>query len=138
MASSMTEARTITLGEKSIALMPIPLGRVRKLPVVCSRLYRSFALGLMDDAASDDILKVLSLGTGLTEAELDAIPATFPQLREAVDAIMDVAGLKPVAAGGASSGEVLSPATTQSAGGMTSTPTSSPVPDGPGTTLTSE
>lgn len=133
----MSTPRTITLGEKVIEVPPMPLGRVRKLPVVCNRLYKSFALGIMDEAASDDILKVLSLGTGMTEADLDDLPATYPQLQHAIDVIVDVAGLKPKGDGGMTTGEALPPATTQTAGGMTSTPTSSLAQDGTGTTLTS-
>lgn len=130
--------RTIVLGDREFPIPPLPLGRVRKLPVVCNRLYQSFALGIMDDKASDDILKVLALGTGLSEAELDLLPATYPQLQAALEVIVEVAGLKPKEEGGASTGEALSPAATQNAGGMTSTPTSLPAPDGPGTTLTGE
>lgn len=134
----MAEARTITLGERQIPVPPIPLGRVRKLPVVCSRIYAKFATGTFDDALSDDILTVLALGTGLTAAELDEIPAEFPQLQEAVDTIVQVAGLKPKdSPEAAKPGEASAPATTQTAGGTTSTPTSTPELAGPGTTSTS-
>lgn len=133
----MTTNREITLGTVQIPVPPIPLGRVRKLPIVCNRIYKAFALGIMDDAVSDDILQVIVLGTGLPAAELDAMPATFEQLREAVDVITDVAGLKAKGGGQAvPEGEAQAPAVTLTAGGTTSTLTSSPAPAGPGTTST--
>lgn len=134
----MAEARIITLGDRDIPVPPIPLGRVRKLPVVCTRIYAAFAAGLYDEALSDDILKVLSLGTGISEAELDLIPAEHHQLETAIGVIVEVAGLKPKGSQEAAKpGEGQTPATTQTAGGTTSTPTSTPEPAGPGTTSTS-
>lgn len=134
----MADTRTITLGDRQIPVPPIPLGRVRKLPVVCTRIYAKFAAGIFDDALSDDILKVLALGTGMSEAELDEVPAEFPQLQEAVDTIVQVAGLKTKGSPEAAKpGEGSTPATTQIAGGTTFTPTSTPEPAGPGTTSTS-
>lgn len=119
---TMAEPRKITLGEREIPVPPIPLGRVRRLPVVCTRVFKAFALNVMDDAVADDILLVLHLGTGIPLEELDAIPAQYDQLADAIDTIADVAGLKPKgAAGAAQPGEALTPATTQSAGGTTST-----------------
>ena len=131
------QERKITLGTVDIPVPPIPLGRVRKLPIVCNRIYKAFALGLMDDAVSDDIMQVLVLGTGKTVQELDAMPATFEQLQGAVEVITDVAGLKKKASGKAvPEGEALPPAETLTAGGTTSMPTSSPAPAGLGTTST--
>lgn len=130
--------REITLGTVAIPVPPIPLGRVRKLPVVCNRIYKAFALGIMDDAVSDDIVLVISLGIGKPVAEIDEMPATFEQLQQAVEVITEVAGLQRKDAGKAvSEGEALPPAEIPTAGGMTSTPTSSLAPDGPGTTSTS-
>lgn len=120
----MTDIRSIKLGEQSIPLPPIPLGRVRKLPVICNRVYAAFAIGVMDDAVADDILQILVLGTGMTAQELDAIPAEYDQLQVAVEVICEVAGLKAKSSGEAGpKGGGLTPATTQSAGGTTSTPT---------------
>lgn len=134
----MSQERTITLGTTAIPVPPIPLGRVRKLPVVCNRVYAAFAVNVLDDAVSNDIVLILSLGLGLPVEELDAMPATFDQLKDAIDVIVDVAGLKPKGGAGAvPPGEALPPAAILTAGGMTTTPTSSPAPAGPGTTSTS-
>jgi hypothetical protein len=120
----MTDVRTIKLGGREIPIHPIPLGRVRRLPVVCNRVYRAFGAGVIDDAVTDDIMLVLHLGTGLSLEDLDNTPAGFDELTEAISVITEVAGLKPKPVHGAAVlGGEQPPAMTPSAGGMTSTPT---------------
>lgn len=89
------EKQTITLGEASLDISAVPLGRLKQLVPSFNRAGRAFILGTVDEAAMDDVVKVLAAGTGLTVAQIEAMPATFPQLMEAVDKIATVCGLKP-------------------------------------------
>jgi len=87
--------QTITLGDVSLLVAAIPLGRLRKIVVTFNAVGRAFAQGAVDEAVLDQVFVLLSLGTGKPVAELEEMPGTYPQLLEAVNVIADVCGLRP-------------------------------------------
>lgn len=99
---------TILLGEQTIEVAPIPLGRLKKLLPAFNRAGLAFKNGRLDEVVFDDIVLVLSAGTGLSVAEVEELPATMEQLSAALEVVAKVAGLETkVTAMGASSGEGL-------------------------------
>ena len=84
---------TITLGEQTIEVAPIPLGRLKKLLPAFNRAGMAFKNGRLDEVVFDDIVLVLSAGTGLTVPEVEALPATMDQLSAALEVVAKVAGL---------------------------------------------
>lgn len=85
----------ITLGGQRIEIAPIPLGKLRKLIPAFAKAGFALAAGTADEAAFDDIMQILSMGTGKSAEELEAMPATFPEIIEAVGVIAGVCGLAP-------------------------------------------
>jgi len=115
---------TITLGEQTIEVAPIPLGRLKKLLPAFNRAGVAFKNGRLDEVVFDDIVLVLSAGTGLAVPEVEALPATIEQLSVALEVVAKVAGLDTkvnVLGEGAASLAVL-PGTPGVTAGTTSTP----------------
>jgi hypothetical protein len=117
---------TITLGEQTIEVAPIPLGRLKKLLPAFNRAGLAFKNGRLDEVVFDDIVLVLSAGTGLTVPEVEALPATMDQLSAALEVVAKVAGLDTkvgaMGEGLASSAAVVAMANTPGTPGVTSTP----------------
>ena len=123
---------TITFGEQTIEVAPIPLGRLKKLLPAFNRAGMAFKNGRLDEVVFDDIVLVLSAGTGMTVPEVEALPATIEQLSVALEVVAKVAGLETKVAGlGAAMGEGLAssaavppgtPGTAEATLGATSTP----------------
>jgi len=112
---------TITLGTQTIEVAPIPLGRLKKLLPAFTRAGMAFKIGRLDEVVFDDIVLVLSAGTGMSVEEVELLPATMEQLSAALEVVAKVAGLetKPVALGEVAASSVSVPPGTP---GMTSTP----------------
>jgi hypothetical protein len=120
----MSEKNCVSFAGKSLPVHALPLGKVLQLLLASNRLRERFATGTFDLAATEDMILIVSLGTGIDMAELDKMPGTLLELESAMETVMQVAGLVSAKnAEGASTGEALQPATTQSAGLTTSTPT---------------
>lgn len=96
------QPKTITLGDQQFEVAPIPMGRLKKLVPAFNRAGRAFVAQVVDEVVFDDILAVLSAGTGKPIAELEAVAATMPQMTAAVAVVAEVAGL---GAASAQSGE---------------------------------
>jgi hypothetical protein len=97
---------TILLGEQTIEVAPIPLGRLKKLLPAFNRAGLAFKNGRLDEVVFDDIVLVLSAGTGLTVPEVEELPATMEQLSAALEVVAKVAGLETKVTGlGAAVGE---------------------------------
>ena len=90
----MTEFPVITLGQRTLAVRPLPLGKLRRLVPAFNRAGRAFALGSADDAAFDDVFAILSEATELPVKDIEAIPGTWQQLMAAIDTVAGVCGLK--------------------------------------------
>jgi hypothetical protein len=120
----MIEVKTVTFAGHALPVLPLPLGVVRRLLVVSNRLRESISSGTLTDATTEDMILIVSLGTGVSVAELDAMPGTMTELEGAMETVVQLAGLvSRKDAGGGKLGEAMAPATTQSAGLTTSTPT---------------
>ncbi|KRB18648.1 hypothetical protein [Rhizobacter sp. Root16D2] len=121
---------TITLGEQTIEVAPIPLGRLKKLLPAFNRAGLAFKNGRLDEVVFDDIVLVLSAGTGKTVEEVELLPATMEQLSAALEVVAKVAGLETkvgaMGEGQASSAAVVAaanmPGTPGAIPGATSTP----------------
>jgi len=85
---------TIILGEQTIEVAPIPLGRLKKLLPAFNRAGLAFKSGRLDEVVFDDIVLVLSAGTGKSIEEVEAMPATIEQLSVALEVVAKVAGLE--------------------------------------------
>lgn len=125
--------KTITLAGRELPVQELNFAQLKRLLPAINRTARAMAIGNLDEAAMDDMGTVLSAGTGLPPAELDALPIKGSELAAAFQAIVDLAGLGPKQEA-AKSGEAEPVATGT---GTTSTPISPPVSAGPGETSTS-
>ena len=90
---------TILLGEQTIEVAPIPLGRLKKLLPAFNRAGLAFKNGRLDEVVFDDIVLVLSAGTGMSVEEVELLPATMEQLSAALEVVAKVAGLETKVAG---------------------------------------
>ena len=125
---------TITLGGREIPIQELTFAQLKRLMPAVNRVARSMAIGDLNEAAMDDMGTVLSAGTGLPAAELDALPIKGSELAAAFQAIVNLAGLGPKE-DGAKSGEAVAVANPGT--GTNSMPTSPPASAGPGETSTS-
>jgi len=108
----MIEVKTVTFAGHALPVLPLPLGVVRRLLVVSNRLRESISSGTLTDATTEDMILIVSL------------PGTMTELEGAMETVVQLAGLvSRKDAGGGKLGEAMAPATTQSAGLTTSTPT---------------
>jgi len=96
---------TITLGTQSIEVAPIPLGRLKKLLPAFNRAGMALKVGRLDEVVFDDIVLVLSAGTGKAVEEVETFPATIDQLSVALAVVAKVAGLEAQQAGASVLGE---------------------------------
>lgn len=124
---------TITLAGRELPVQELNFAQLKRLLPAINRTARAMAIGNLDESAMDDMGTVLSAGTGLPPAELDALPIKGSELAAAFEAIVELAGLGPKQ-DAAKPGEEGAVATGT---GTTSTPISPPVSAGPGETLTS-
>ena len=123
----------IILGEQAIEVAPIPLGRLKKLLPAFNRAGVAFKNGRLDEVVFDDIVLVLSAGTGMSVEEVELLPATMEQLSDALEVVAKVAGLETkvsalgpsvgAAVGeGVASSAAIQPGTPALIPGVTSTP----------------
>jgi len=96
---------TIILGGQTIEVAPIPLGRLKKLLPAFNRAGMALKVGRLDEVVFDDIVLVLSAGTGKAVDEVEAMPATIAQLSVALEVVAKVAGLDPQQGGANALGE---------------------------------
>lgn len=86
---------TITLAGREFPVQELNFAQLkRQLPAI-NRVARAMAIGNLDEAAMDDMGTVLSAGTGLPPAELDALQIEGSELAAAFAAIVNPAGLGP-------------------------------------------
>lgn len=123
---------TIHLGGRALEIAPVPLGRLKRLIPAIGRAQLAIVGGVLDESLFDDVIAVISAGSGLSVAEVEALPGTLEEIAEALKAISTVCGLEPTE-GDASAGEVMPVAAST---GTSSTPGSSLPPAGHGTTST--
>lgn len=88
------EDATIQLGQEAFTVRPFPLGVLRSILPAMDRASRGLASGLVDEAAFDDIVTVLAHALDKPKDELMALPATVPQLADAILTIARVCGLE--------------------------------------------
>lgn len=119
--------KTITLAGREIPINELNFAQLKRILPAINRAARAMASDRLDEAAMDDMGIVLCSGTGMAQAELDALPIRGNELGPAFEAIVKLAGLGP--AEGAQAGEawVASDGT-----GTNSMPTSPPALDGHG------
>lgn len=118
---------TITLAGRALPVQELTFAQLKRLLPAINRVARAMAVGRLEEAEMDDMGAILCAATGLSAAELDALPVKGWEILPAFTAIVTLAGLD--AAGGTGSGEAVASAGT----GTISTPTSPPASDGTGT-----
>lgn len=109
--------RTIVLAGKVYEVAPLPLGRLKVALPAFGRAGEAFSRGEMSEATFADVALILSAGLGKTVAEVEEIPATLPELAEALAVIAEVSGLTDRGAPGEARPAVVATASA----GMTST-----------------
>lgn len=124
---------TIILAGRELPVQEFNFAQLKRLLPAINRTARAMAIGQLDEASMNDMGTVLSVATGMLQAELDTLPIRGEELAPAFDAIVNLAGLGPKEEG-AKPGEAEAVATGT---GTTSTPISPPVSAGPGETSTS-
>lgn len=121
--------KTIVIGGQTVEIKPIPLGRLKKLIPAFNRVGEGFASGSVNAALIGDCIVIIAAATGKTEEEVEQMPMSFDEMPDVLEAIADVAGLKPAEP---QPGEARPSSTLTS--GTESTQTSSLAPAGPGDT----
>lgn len=117
----------ITLGGKQIEVQPPTFKQLRTLLPAINRVARAMQHSRLEEREMEDFGVVLAAATGKSLDEIDGMHIKGTDLPAAFAVVIRVAGLEEVAPGEARRvGE----------DGMTSTPTSQPVSDGPGMTST--
>lgn len=86
---------TITLAGRELPVHELNFAQLKRLLPAINRTARAMSIGNLDEAAMDDMGTVLSAGSGLSQAELDALPIKGSELAAAFEAIVDMAGLGP-------------------------------------------
>lgn len=107
----MTDQPVINLGGKAFDVKPIPLGRLKRvLPAVTAVSRAMAAFGEnpneveLTEADYDHAVVAIGEALGLSRPDVESIPATLPEVLDAIGVIAVVAGL---AAKGAAPGEAL-------------------------------
>lgn len=89
----MNMPTTITLAGRELPIQELNFAQLKRLLPAINRTARAMAIGNLDEAAMEDMGTVLSVGTGMPPAELDALPIKGCELAAAFQAIVDLAGL---------------------------------------------
>lgn len=105
----MSQEPVITLGGKEFGVQQIPLGRLKRvLPAVTAVSKAMAAFGEnpteveLTEADYDHAVVAIGEALGLSRPDVESIPATLPEVLDAIGVIAEVAGL---AAKGAALGE---------------------------------
>lgn len=101
----------IILGGKPYPIGPLALGQLKRALPAFGRAGAAFARGDLGESALDDVMVILSAGTGIAPAEVELIPATMPEIAAAVEAIARISGLLPEDAPGEGQPAVAAPST---------------------------
>ncbi len=104
MGAAVTQ--TITLAGKSYDVSPLSLGKLKKVIPAFNRAGAAFAAGIVDEAAMQDVVVILSGALNLDADAVEALPATMDELVASIDVIAAVCGLKP-APDGSAAGEAV-------------------------------
>jgi hypothetical protein len=90
-------SKTITLGGQPYELTTPPIGRLRKLvPAITGFSMAAHRMAQTSALSEEDLghaVTALAAGLGKTEAEVEQIPATLPELLDAIPVLAEVAGL---------------------------------------------
>lgn len=124
---------TVVLAGRAHALRAVPLGVARELVPAIIRCSRRFAAWEIDESLYDDLVIVLALGLGTSRGEIERLSVSLWDLAPVIDRIARVNGL-PVLEADSDPGKIVAALMTST--GMSSMPSSSAPPAGPGTTST--
>lgn len=124
---------SVVLQGRVYAVRAVPLGVARELVPAIIRCSRRFAAWEIDEALYDDLVKVLALGLGAAQREIERLTVPLWELAPVVERIARINGL-PVLEAGADLGKVK--AALMHLTGTSSMPSSSAPQAGRGTTST--
>lgn len=96
---------TISLADQDFEVPPIPLGRVKLLIPAINRVANGFAQTEIQQQAFDDAILCISIALQKPINEIEALPASFPQLISAIQTITQALGLEEKGAGGDAAGK---------------------------------
>jgi hypothetical protein len=91
----MNMPTTIILAGRDVPLQEPSFAQLKRLLPASNRVAYAMATGRLDDAAMDDMSTVLSVGTGMPQDEIDALPIKGHELALAIAAITNMAGIGP-------------------------------------------
>ena len=89
----------ITLGGVEYPVAAIPLGRLKVALPAFNRATQGFAEGSFTESGMSDVIEVIAAGTGMTTAQVEAIPATLTDIVAALQTIIELCGLSGLATG---------------------------------------
>ena len=84
---------TLQLGSETLTIPPIPLGRVKVLIPAINRVANGFAQTEITEETMQEAIFCVSEALQTPLAEISAMPASFPQLIAAIEAITTALGL---------------------------------------------
>lgn len=87
--------KTIILAGRDFPVQELNFAQLKRLLPAINRVARAMAVDQLDETAMDDMGTVLSAGTGVPAAELDALPIRANELSDAFSVIVNLAGLGP-------------------------------------------
>lgn len=125
---------SVVLCGRAYAVRPVPLCQARELVPALVRCGKSFAAWDFNEALFDDVVKVLSLGLGAPQKQIESLPVSLFAIAPVVDLIAKTNGLLVLEAGSQDMGKLVEALTRI---GTNSTLPSSALPAGPGSTSTS-
>jgi hypothetical protein len=117
--------KNVTLGHSQFMVSELPFRVLKRVLPMLNEVARSLKMGQVGEREMDQMLEVVSMATGKPVGELLELPIKPQQLREAIAAIADVSGLNEAPA------DPKATAAAESSGTI-STPSSPPLPAGPG------
>lgn len=130
-------AEVVVLAGRVHRVHAVPLSVARELVPAIVRCSQRFSAFEVDESLFDDLIKVLSLGLGVSPGAIERLSVSLWEVAPVIGAIAKANGLPMVEAGSADMGKFLAAmAATETSIGMPSMPPSSAGLAGAGTTST--
>ncbi len=98
---------SVLLAGKVYAVRPVPLGRAREMVPAIVRCGKAFAAWEFSEALYDDVIKVLALGLGVPEKQVESLRVSLFQLAPVIDLIAKTNGLLVLEAGSPDMGKLV-------------------------------
>lgn len=87
--------KTIVIGGQTVEIKPMPLGVLRKVLPAFNRVGIAFRTGQVDEHVIDECVLIIAAGIGKPIGEVELMYMGFDEIPAALEAIGELAGLKP-------------------------------------------